>query len=88
MPFANTEAMNAHLAEIAGAVSPDAHALLVLDGAGWHGAGGLIVPPNITLLSPRALSCFSVRVVLLGGVKMMFQPDRCKRRLPALPLAG
>lgn len=51
MPYANTEAMNAHLAEIAGTVSPGAHALLVLDGAGWHGAGGLVVPPNITLLA-------------------------------------
>lgn len=51
MPYANTEAMNAHLAEIARTVSPGAHALLVLDGAGWHGAGGLTVPPNITLLT-------------------------------------
>lgn len=51
MPYANTEAMNAHLAEIARTVSPGAHALLVLDGAGWHGAGALVVPPNITLLA-------------------------------------
>ncbi len=36
MPYANTEAMNAHLAEISGQVSPGAHALRVLDGAGWH----------------------------------------------------
>ncbi len=51
MPHANTEAMNAHLAEIARTVSPGAHALLVLDGAGWHGAAGLIVPPNVSLLA-------------------------------------
>lgn len=50
MPYANTEAMNAHLAEISGQVSPGAHALLVLDGAGWHSSTGLIIPPNISLL--------------------------------------
>ncbi len=36
LPFADTEAMNAHLADIARAVAPVAHAVLVLDGAGWH----------------------------------------------------
>ena len=43
--------MNLHLAEIAGEVSPGAHAILVLDGAGWHQTGGeLKVPGNISLL--------------------------------------
>ena len=51
MPYANTEAMNLHLAEIAKAVSPGAHALLILDGAGWHSAKSLVVPSNITLLT-------------------------------------
>lgn len=51
MPYANTEAMNAHLAEIGRTVSPGAHALLVLDGAGWHSANALVIPPNITLLT-------------------------------------
>ena len=50
MPFANTEAMNAHLAEIARTVAPGAHAVLVLDGAGWHGGRGLLVPDNISLV--------------------------------------
>lgn len=50
MPFANTEAMNAHLVEIAAAVAPGAHAILVMDGAGWHGAGALRVPENITIV--------------------------------------
>ena len=32
-------------------VAPDAHAILILDGAGWHKTGGaLVVPDNITLL--------------------------------------
>ena len=38
LPFVNTAAMNAHLAEIARMVAPGAHAVLVLDGAGWHGS--------------------------------------------------
>jgi transposase len=50
MPHANTEAMNAHLAEISRHVAPGAHALLVLDGAGWHSSRSLIVPDNITLM--------------------------------------
>ncbi|MFQ5567318.1 MAG: IS630 family transposase [Paracoccaceae bacterium] len=50
LPRADTEAMTLHLAEIAGTVAPGAHALLVLDGAGWHKAQDLAVPDNITLL--------------------------------------
>ncbi len=50
MPGADTAAMNAHLAEIARTVAEDAHAVLVLDGAGWHAAKALRVPDNITLL--------------------------------------
>ncbi len=50
LPYANTEAMTLHLAEIARAVTPGAHAVLVLDGAGWHGGKDLIVPDNVTLL--------------------------------------
>ena len=42
--------MSAHLAEIAHNGAPGAHAVLILDGAGWHGAKGLVVPDNITLL--------------------------------------
>ena len=51
MPNADTAAMNAHLAEISLTVAEDAHAVLVLDGAGWHGSKALRVPDNITLLS-------------------------------------
>ena len=51
LPYADTEAMNLHLTEIARAVAPGAHAVLVLDGAGWHGSGDLKVPDNISLLT-------------------------------------
>jgi len=36
MPQADTEAMQAHLEAIGRAVAPSAHALLILDKAGWH----------------------------------------------------
>ena len=51
LPVANVEMMNLHLAEISACIAPDAHAVLVIDGAGWHQPGGrLKVPQNITLL--------------------------------------
>jgi hypothetical protein len=51
MPAVNTEAMNEHLKEISTQVDHGAHAVLVLDGAGWHQTGGeLSVPNNLTLL--------------------------------------
>ncbi len=49
-PRCNTEAMTLHLREISRAVKPGAHAIVVLDRAGWHGSKGLEVPDNITLL--------------------------------------
>jgi transposase len=56
MPWCDTPAMQAHLIEISAAVAPDAHAVLLLDQAGWHLSGKLVVPANITLLPlpPRA----------------------------------
>ena len=42
--------MNAHLAEIARTVAPGAHAILVLDGAGWRGSAALTIPDTISLL--------------------------------------
>lgn len=50
MPYANSEAMNLHLREIGRAVAPGAHAILVLDGAGWHTSNALTPPHNISLL--------------------------------------
>ena len=51
LPTANAAMMNLHLHEISTQVSHGAHAVLVLDGAGWHQTGGqLRVPENITLL--------------------------------------
>ena len=42
--------MGLHLAEIANTVKPGAHAVLLLDQAGWHLSTRLVVPPNITII--------------------------------------
>jgi transposase len=51
LPHVSAEATSLHLAEIGAQVASGAHAVLVLDGAGWRQQGGRPkVPPNITLL--------------------------------------
>ena len=56
MPWADTHAMNEHLALISAEVDARAHAVVLLDQAGWHTTPKLVVPDNITLmeLPPRA----------------------------------
>ena len=48
--------MGLHLAEISKTVTPGAHAVLLVDQAGWHMSPKLTVPDNITLmpLPPKA----------------------------------
>ena len=50
LPHADTEAMQLHLEEISRSVARGAHAVLLLDRAGWHTSGRLVVPKNITLI--------------------------------------
>jgi hypothetical protein len=50
MPWCDTEAMQAHLEEISTQVARGAHAVLILDRAGWHISNDLRVPDSITLL--------------------------------------
>ncbi len=56
LPWANTEAMQLHLDEISRYVRPGAHAVVLMDRAGWHTTENLRVPKNITiiLLPPRS----------------------------------
>lgn len=56
LPRCTTEAMTLHLAEIATMVAPGAHAVLVLDKAGWHISKALVIPSNITLVPLPAKS--------------------------------
>ena len=48
--------MNLHLAEIAKTVAPGAHVALLVDQAGWHLSGALVVPSNITIV-PLPAKC-------------------------------
>ena len=50
LPYANTEAMQMHLVEISRQVARKAHAVLLMDRAGWHTTGKLKVPKNITII--------------------------------------
>lgn len=50
LPRCDSQAMTLHLAEIARAVAPGAHAVVLLDQAGWHLSAKLEVPDNITLM--------------------------------------
>ena len=51
LPYANTAMMNLHLQEISLHVAAASHAILLMDGAGWHTEGGdLVVPDNITII--------------------------------------
>ena len=56
LPFCNTMAMNLHLAEISQAVAPGAHAVVLMDQAGWHTTGKLEVPENISIITLPARS--------------------------------
>ena len=51
LPFCNTETMSLHLAEISLAVAPGAHAVVLVDQAGWHTTGKLDLPGNITIIA-------------------------------------
>jgi transposase len=50
LPYADTDAMQLHLDEISRHVARRAHAVLLLDRAGWHTTAKLKVPKNITLI--------------------------------------
>ena len=44
--------MTLHLAEIGQAVTPGAHAVVLIDGAGWHKPGGTLrLPENVSTLT-------------------------------------
>ncbi len=51
LPFCNTETMSLHLTEISLAVAPGAHAVVLMDQAGWHMTGKLDVPANISIVA-------------------------------------
>jgi len=77
LPRCNTAAMALHLAEISQAVAPGAHAVLLLDQAGWHLSDKLAVPDNLTLmpLPPKSPELNPVENI------WQYMRDNCKRLL-------
>lgn len=50
LPEVSAVAMQAMLDELAAAVTPGSHAVVILDRAGWHTTKELTIPTTITLL--------------------------------------
>ena len=50
LPAVSTAAMSEFLRRFATTLPEDEHAVMVLDGAGWHTSHELTVPENVTLL--------------------------------------
>ena len=50
LPRCNTAAMNLHLQEISAVVARGAHAIILIDQAGWHLSKALQIPDNMTML--------------------------------------
>jgi hypothetical protein len=50
LPRVSTEAMQLFLDHFSTTLAPDEHAVMVVDGAGWHIARDLRVPGNVTLV--------------------------------------
>ena len=49
-PKVNTDTMNVFLEQFSRELPADVHAVMVLDQAGWHTAGALAIPSNVTLV--------------------------------------
>jgi transposase len=56
LPEVNTAAMRLMLDELGRAITPNVHALVIMDRAGWHRAKDLAVPGNLT---PAFLPAYS-----------------------------
>ena len=50
LPWADAQAMQMHLDEISRHVARQAHAVVLMDRAGWHTTGKLKVPKNLTII--------------------------------------
>jgi transposase len=48
LPVVGADVMQTFLDQLSGEISPGVHALLIMDRAGWHCAGDLVMPENIT----------------------------------------
>ena len=88
LPHVNTLCMQVFLDEVA-ARHPDDRIVMVLDGAGWHRAHALCVPPNLRLLPlpPYAPELNPVEHIW-GYLKENELPNLCPRELWELSAAA
>ncbi len=78
LPFADTEAMQLHLDEIAANVAVGAHAALIFDRAGWRTTPNLVIPPNITRIwSPSRAPELSP----VENIRQYLRPNRLSNRV-------
>ena len=56
LPKVNAKVMDLFLARFAATRPKDVHAVMVLDGAGWHDERALTLPENLSLVTPPAYS--------------------------------
>jgi hypothetical protein len=70
MPATSTQTLQAQLDELGRSLASNVHALLVLDGAGWHHSTSLRVPANLTL---RQLTDFDW--IRLARARAFVRPD-------------
>ena len=96
LPYADPDMMQLHVDEISRDVAEGAHAVLLLDQAGWHTTGKFDVPDNITpifLPSPlqsRTPSRISGNISARTSSQTLFEDcdaiiDAARRRLIAQP---
>jgi transposase len=78
----DTAAMNLFLAELAQAVAPGAHAVVLMDKAGWHIADDLVVPANIT---PVFLPSYSPELNPIERLWLYLKDNQLSHRVFAGP---
>ena len=67
MPTVSTKVMQRFLDELSKTLAADEHAVMVLDGAGWHAKASLTIPDNLTLVfqPPYSPECNPVERIWL-----------------------
>ncbi len=84
-PHLNTDVVNAFFEEFSKEIAPDVHVALIWDQAGYHTAGKLKVPANVTLvpLPPRSPELNPVEN-LWHYLRSHYWSNRCYRNYDAL----
>jgi transposase len=82
MTHLDTAAMNLFLAELTQAVAPGAHAVVLMDKAGWHIADDLVVPANIT---PVFLPSYSPELNPIERLWLYLKDNQLSHRVFAGP---